>query len=79
LIDSGILQRVRELKYQFGASLYHPRVLATVAVYKLIFRAAVLMNSFGMPRRNQGLCAKGAAGRRQHYEPRGRRRQPSRT
>jgi len=37
LIDSGILQRVRELKYQFGASLYHPRVLATVAVYNSFF------------------------------------------
>jgi hypothetical protein len=37
LIDSGILQRVRDVKQQLGSSFYHPRVLATVAVYNAFF------------------------------------------
>ena len=37
LMDSGILQRVRELKNKFGASFYHPRVLAASAVYNVFF------------------------------------------
>src|SRR5436853_829507 len=37
LMDSGILQRVRDLKSQFGAAFYHPRVLSTVAVYNVFF------------------------------------------
>src|SRR5262249_32407795 len=37
LMDSGIMQRVREVKHQFGTSFYHPRVLATIAVYNAFF------------------------------------------
>lgn len=37
LIDSGIMQRVRDVKQQFGDSFYHPKVLATVAVYNAFF------------------------------------------
>ena len=37
LMDSGILQRVREMKAAFGQSFYHPRVLANVAVYNTFF------------------------------------------
>ncbi|MCI0349431.1 MAG: hypothetical protein L0Z53_08400, partial [Acidobacteriales bacterium] len=37
LMDSGIMQRVREIKHQFAASFYHPRVLATIAVYNAFF------------------------------------------
>lgn len=37
LMDSGILQRVREMKSQFGVSFYHPRVLAASAVYNVFF------------------------------------------
>ena len=37
LMDSGILQRVRELKNKFGASFYHPRVLSASAVYNVFF------------------------------------------
>jgi hypothetical protein len=37
LMDSGILQRVRELKGHFGASFYHPQVLASSAVYNVFF------------------------------------------
>ena len=37
LMDSGILQRVRELKNKFGPSFYHPRVLSSSAVYNVFF------------------------------------------
>jgi len=37
LMDSGIVQRVREMKAAFGPSFYHPRVLAYVAVYNTFF------------------------------------------
>src|SRR5437763_1863052 len=37
LMDSGILQRVRELKAQFGCSFYNPCVLAACAVYNVFF------------------------------------------
>lgn len=37
IMDSGILQRVRELKNKFGNSFYHPRVLAASAVYNVFF------------------------------------------
>ena len=37
LMDSDIMQRVREIKHQFGTSFYHPRVLATIAVYNAFF------------------------------------------
>jgi hypothetical protein len=37
LMDSGILQRVRELKSHFGQSFYHPQVLASSAVYNMFF------------------------------------------
>ncbi len=33
LLESGIIPRVRELKQCFGASFYHPSVLATIAQY----------------------------------------------
>lgn len=35
LMDSGILQRVRDIKLRFGDSLYHPRVLSLVAEYNV--------------------------------------------
>jgi hypothetical protein len=37
LIDSGIIQRVRELKNSLGESMYHPGVLATLAPYNAAF------------------------------------------
>lgn len=37
LMDSGITQRVREIKQRFGASFYHPRVLATAAASNVFF------------------------------------------
>ncbi len=39
LMDSGIVQRVRDMKAAFGSSFYHPRVLANVAVYNTFFGA----------------------------------------
>jgi hypothetical protein len=35
LMDSGIMQRVRDIKERFGPSFYHPRVLATTAEYNI--------------------------------------------
>ena len=37
LMDSGIIQRVRELKVALGESIYHPGVLATLAPYNAAF------------------------------------------
>ncbi|HEX3319830.1 MAG TPA: hypothetical protein VHR84_03960 [Terriglobales bacterium] len=37
LIDSGIIERVRKLKADFGDSFYHPGVLATIAPYNATF------------------------------------------
>ncbi len=37
LMDSGVVQRVRELKQRLGTSFYHPRVLATIAQYNVYF------------------------------------------
>jgi hypothetical protein len=37
IIDSGIVQRVRELKLSLGKSFYHPDSLATLAVWNDIF------------------------------------------
>jgi len=37
LMDSGIIQRVRELKASLGQSIYHPGVLATLAPYNAAF------------------------------------------
>jgi hypothetical protein len=37
LMDSGIIQRVRELKGKLGESIYHPGVLATLAPYNAAF------------------------------------------
>ncbi len=37
LMDSGIIQRVRELKAALGESIYHPGVLATLAPYNSAF------------------------------------------
>ncbi len=39
LMDSGIIQRVRELKAQLGDSFYHPGVMATIAPYNAAFGA----------------------------------------
>ncbi len=63
LMDSGILQRVREMKAAFGASFYHPRVLAHVAVYntffgqhfdKLFAQAAAQIKSFAAKAQEEG-------------------------
>ncbi len=35
LMDSGVMQRVRDVKQRFGESFYHPRVLATIAEYNV--------------------------------------------
>ena len=35
LMDSGIMQRVRDIKQRFSYSFYHPRVLATIAEYNV--------------------------------------------
>lgn len=37
IIDSGIVQRVRELKLSLGKSFYHPDSLATLAVWNDVF------------------------------------------
>ena len=37
LLDSGIIQRARQLKRGLGASFYHPAVLATIAPYNTAF------------------------------------------
>jgi hypothetical protein len=37
IIDSGIVQRVRELKQSLGKSFYHPDALASVAVWNDLF------------------------------------------
>lgn len=37
LMDSGIVQRVREIKQALDTSFYHPRALATLAVYNAFF------------------------------------------
>jgi hypothetical protein len=37
LMDSGVIQRVRDIKQRFGDSFYHPRVLSTIAVYNVYF------------------------------------------
>ena len=36
LMDSGVMQRVRDIKQRFGTSFYHPHVLATIAEYNLL-------------------------------------------
>ena len=35
LMDSGLMQRVRDIKQRFGYSFYHPRVLSTIAEYNV--------------------------------------------
>jgi hypothetical protein len=37
LMDSGIVQRVRDIKQSFGDSFYHPKILANVALYNAYF------------------------------------------
>jgi len=37
IMDSGIVQRVRDIKQSFGDSFYHPKVLSSVAVYNAYF------------------------------------------
>ncbi len=39
LMDSGVIQRVREIKEAFGDAFYHPQVLATLAKYNVFFGA----------------------------------------
>lgn len=47
LIDSGIIERVRELKLSLGESIYHPGVMATLAPYNAAFgdRFTTLFNA----------------------------------
>jgi hypothetical protein len=63
LLDSGIISRVRELKRSFGASFYHPGVLATIAPYNVVFgrkfdqlfhQAASEIKSFAQALEEQG-------------------------
>jgi len=37
LMDSSMVQRVRDIKASFGESFYHPKVLSTVAAYNVDF------------------------------------------
>ncbi|HUS18806.1 MAG TPA: hypothetical protein VMZ25_04090 [Terriglobales bacterium] len=37
LMDSGIVQRVRDIKQSFAESFYHPTIISQVAVYNAIF------------------------------------------
>ena len=37
LIDSGVMQRVRDIKHSLGASFYHPTALAMIAAYNVYF------------------------------------------
>ena len=37
LMDSGVIQRARDMKARFGRSFYHPKVLATMAAYNVYF------------------------------------------
>lgn len=37
LIDSGVMQKARDLKHSLGSSFYHPRVLAIIASYNVFF------------------------------------------
>ena len=37
LIDSGLMQKARDLKHTLGSSFYHPHVLAVVASYNVYF------------------------------------------
>lgn len=37
LIDSGVMQKARDLKHSLGTSFYHPRVLAIIASYNVFF------------------------------------------
>lgn len=63
LLESGIIPRVRELKQCFGASFYHPGVLATIAQYNQAFgrkfdavflQAAAEIRSFAEALEEQG-------------------------
>jgi hypothetical protein len=63
LMDSGVIQRVREIKQRFGDSFYHPRVLATIAAYNVYFgsrfdqlfkRAALQIKKFASSVQQQG-------------------------
>lgn len=38
LMDSGIMQKVRDIKQSFGTAFYHPQVMAHCAVYNAVFR-----------------------------------------
>ena len=38
LMDSGIMQKVRDIKQSFGTAFYHPQVLSHCAVYNAVFR-----------------------------------------
>ncbi len=37
LIDSGVMQRVRDIKHSLGSSFYHPTALAMIASYNVFF------------------------------------------
>jgi hypothetical protein len=63
LVDSGVIQRVRELKQRLGDSFYHPRVLAIIAGYNVYFgsrfdhlfrQAALQIKKFAINVRQQG-------------------------
>ncbi|HVP44071.1 MAG TPA: hypothetical protein VMS96_11610 [Terriglobales bacterium] len=69
LMDSGIVQRVREMKAAFGASFYHPRVLAHVAVYNTLFGQHFDKLFAQAGRADQDLRRQSARGRRQHPQP----------
>lgn len=37
MIDSGVMQRVRDIKHSLGPSFYHPTALAMIAAYNVFF------------------------------------------
>jgi len=77
LMDSGVIQRVREIK-QPGESFYHPRVLATIAGYNVYFgsrfdhlfhQAALQIKKFAINVRQQGGSMMSRSKRRHRAAP----------
>jgi len=61
IIDSGIVQRVRELKQSLGKSFYHPDALACVAVWNDLLDESLMSFSMMRPSRSRRLRKKCSA------------------
>ena len=75
IMDSGIVQRVRELKQSLGKSFYHPNSLATMAVWNDVFGrkfdelfhdAAIQIKTFAETVQREGGSILSRRGRRHH-------------